>query len=318
MPTLLDAPPREDVNPPAAQTLRSCMAAVRLSFTWLGVRRTLTHEQRSQAADTFGAEEDYLSAAKKLLDTSHPAFRAVTAVRSKIVNLWRSRSLPYPEPGIRLIRREDVESWTAELTSLQILLADRVYELDQCYAELTAAASQRLGQLFNSADYPPSLTGMFAVSCDFPNVEPPEYLARLCPRLYQEEAIRVAARFQEAVDLAEQAFIDELAKMVSHLTERLSGTEDGKPKVFRDSAIENLQAFFERFRQLNVRSSSQLDQLVTQVQEVTRGVTPLALRNRPPLRQEVATQLAGVQAVLDGLLVDRPRRMLVRRGRSGE
>jgi hypothetical protein len=65
------------------------MAAVRLSFTWLGVRRTLSHEQRSQAADTFGAEEDYVSAAKKLLDTSHPAYRAVTAVRSKIVNLWR-------------------------------------------------------------------------------------------------------------------------------------------------------------------------------------------------------------------------------------
>ncbi|MFT5327296.1 MAG: hypothetical protein ACI8P0_005185, partial [Planctomycetaceae bacterium] len=26
------------------------MAAVRLSFTWLGVRRTLTHQQRSTAA----------------------------------------------------------------------------------------------------------------------------------------------------------------------------------------------------------------------------------------------------------------------------
>jgi hypothetical protein len=94
MPTLLDSPSETLVSPEAAQELRSSMAAVRLSFTWLGVRRTLTHEQRSQAADTFGAEEDYVSAAKKLLDTSHPAFRAVTAVRSRLVHLWRARSAP--------------------------------------------------------------------------------------------------------------------------------------------------------------------------------------------------------------------------------
>jgi hypothetical protein len=193
-----------------------------------------------------------------------------------------------------------------------------VDELDQCYAELKSAARQRLGQLFNPADYPPSLDGMFAVSYDFPNVEPPEYLAQLCPRLYEEESARVAARFEEAVGLAEQAFVDELARLVAHLTERLSGSEDGKPKVFRDSAVENLQEFFERFRHLNVRSSAQLDHLVSQVQEVTRGVTPPDLRNRPPLRQQVVTQLSAVQSVLDGLLVDRPRRALLRRARPGD
>ena len=318
MPTLLEPPSAELSSSQAADTLRASMAAVRLSFTWLGVRRTLNQEQRSQAADTFGAEEDYVSAAKKLLDTSHPAFRAVTAVRSKIVNLWRARSLAYPEPGIRLIRQTDVESFTRELAGLQDLLGNRVDELDQCYAELQAAARLRLGQLFNPADYPSSLEGLFAVSCDFPNVEPPEYLAQLCPRLYEEESARVAARFAESVELAEQAFSDELTKLISHLIERLSGTDDGRPKVFRDSAVENLQEFFERFRQLNVRSNAQLEQLVSQVQEITRGVTPPELRTRPPLRQQVATQLSSVQAVLDGLLVDRPRRVLVRRARTGD
>src|SRR5688572_8935435 len=94
----------------AAEQLRAVMAAIRLSFTWLGVRRTLTQEQRSQAADAFGAEEEYVSAAKKLLDTSHPAFRAVTAVRSMIVTYWRARTLPYPELGIRLIRQDDIHA----------------------------------------------------------------------------------------------------------------------------------------------------------------------------------------------------------------
>ena len=65
----------------------------------------------------------------------------------------------------------------------------------------------------------------------------------------------MAARFEEAVRLAEQAFTEEFARLVAHLTERLSGVgEDGKPKVFRDSAVDNLAEFFDRFRALNVRS----------------------------------------------------------------
>jgi hypothetical protein len=294
------------------------MAAIRLSFTWLGVRRTLTQEQRSQAADTFGAEQDYVSAAKKLLDTSHPAFRAVTAVRSKIVAYWRARTLPYPEPGIRLIRQDDIPSFTALLAGLQEELAIAVDELGRHYAGLRSAARRRLGRLYNQADYPDSLGRMFNVSYDFPNVEPPSYLRVLSPKLYEEEAARVSARFDEAVGLAEQAFIEELSRLVSHLTERLGGSDDGRPKIFRDSAVENLREFFERFRHLNIRSNQQLDELVGQVQRVVGGVQPQALRDQLPLRQQIATRLVGVQSMLDGLLVDRPRRNILRRARNEE
>jgi hypothetical protein len=92
-----------------------------------------------------------------------------------------------------------------------------------------------------------------------------------------------------------------------------TGQEDGKPKIFRDTAVENLKDFFDRFRLLNVRSNEQLDHLVEQAQRVIRGVEPQTLRENANLRQQVATQLSGVQSVLDGLLVDRPRRNILRR-----
>src|SRR5690606_6980996 len=123
--------------------------------------------------------------------------------------------------------------------------------------------------------------------------------------IYEQECSRIRSRFDEAVQLAEQAFIDELSGLVSHLSERMSGSEDGKPKIFRDSAIDNLHDFFERFQRLNVSSSSELDELVTRARGVFRGVQPQSLRNGTTLRQQVATQLSGVQSVLDGLLVDR-------------
>jgi hypothetical protein len=59
-----------------AERLRATMAAARLSFVWFGVRKTLTPQQKSHAADAFGAEGAFLSAGKKLLDTRHDAFRA--------------------------------------------------------------------------------------------------------------------------------------------------------------------------------------------------------------------------------------------------
>jgi hypothetical protein len=312
MPALLDEP-TSSADTTAANRLRATMAAVRVMFVWLGVRKSLTPDQQSQAANTFGAEREYLSAGKKLLDTSHPAYKAVTTVRGRILSYWKGISLPYPEPGIRLIRQDDIPGFNVQLTSLKSDLQEAVAALDEHYAELKTAARRRLGRLFNQADYPPSLRGLFDVSYDFPSVEPPDYLRQLSPQLYEQEAQRVAARFDEAIQLAEQAFTEELAKLVSHLMERLSGSEDGKPKVFRDSAIANLGEFFQRFRHLNVRSNEQLDELVGQAQRVVRGVEPQALRDNLSLRQQVATQLSGVQAVLDGLLVDRPRRNIVRR-----
>jgi hypothetical protein len=291
------------------------MAALRVSFMWFGIRKTLTPEQRSQAAESFGAEGQFLSAGKKLLDSKHPAFRAVNAVKHEVVTYWRGVSLPFPEPGIRLIRRQDVAAVQVQLTTLKAELAEAVEQLDQQFEAMKATARERLGSLFNPTDYPDSLRSLFDVSWEFPNVEPPSYLQQLSPDLYRQESQRVSARFDEAVKLAEAAFIEEMSRLVSHLAERISGSEDGQPRVFRDTAVENIREFFQRFRELNVHSSEQLDQLVEQSQRILSGVEPQALRDTAQLRQRVAGELSAVQSVLDGLLVDRPRRNILRRPR---
>ncbi len=312
MNTVLDQPATRQSTTASAR-LRTTMAAVRVSFVWFGTRRSLSPQQKAEAADTFGAEGNYLSACKKLLDTSHPAFRAVTSVRSRAVSIWRGMTLPYPEPGIRLIRQDDIATFDVQMATLRAELETAVAQLEDHFAELKNSARQRLGRLFNPADYPPTLEGLFEISWDFPSVEPPDYLRQLSPALYEQEKARVSARFDEAIRLAEEAFTSELAKLISHLSERISGQDDGKPKVFRDTAVINLREFFERFGQLNVRSNEQLDTLVAQAQRIVRGVEPQELRDSANLRQHVAAQLAGVQSVLDGLLVDRPRRNILRK-----
>ena len=82
--------------------------------------------------------------------------------------------------------------------------------------------------------------------------------------------------------------------------------------MFRDSAVDNLWDFFERFRSLNVRSNQQLDELVSRAQQAVRNVAAQDLRDSEATRSQVATQLSRVQASLDAMLVDRPRRRILR------
>src|SRR3954468_14659144 len=120
----------------AAQRLRQNFAAARVSFTWFGVKKSLSTDQKAQAAEPFGAEGQFLSAAKKVLDTTHPAFQAVNSVRSQTVSYWKAMSLPYPEPGVRLIRQDEVDRFDRQMTVFPRELAEPVQALDGHYAQL--------------------------------------------------------------------------------------------------------------------------------------------------------------------------------------
>ena len=114
-----------------AERLRTTMAACRVQFTWFGTKKSLTAEQKAQAAEPFDAEGQFLSAGKKLLDTKHNAFRAVTAIRTKITDYWRGLTLPFPEPGVRLIKHDQVEGFDQQMADFKAELEDAVRTLDR-------------------------------------------------------------------------------------------------------------------------------------------------------------------------------------------
>ncbi|MDY0165732.1 MAG: hypothetical protein RBS80_04265 [Thermoguttaceae bacterium] len=147
-----------------AERLRATTMAMRLSFTWFGTRKTLSADQKDQAAESFGAEGSFLSAGKKLIDVKHPAFKAVSSVKNKAVRYFRKVSLPYPEAGIRLIRRNRLDEVNRQMEAFRGDLGDAVYHLDRAYAHLKILARNRLGTLYSEGDYPPSLRGLFGIA----------------------------------------------------------------------------------------------------------------------------------------------------------
>jgi hypothetical protein len=295
-----------------AQRLRRTAAAVQVHFTWWGVHRTLTAQQKEEVGGACGADARFLTAGKKLVDTRHEAFRRLTSIRTRVGNYWRGLTLPYVEPGVRLIRQADVEMFVHTMEGFRDELVQAEADLNAAYEQVKTQARQRLGRLYNPNDYPPEVRGLFGVDWDFPSVEPPNYLMRLAPEVYQQEQERVAQRFEEAVQLAEQAFAAEFGRLLSHLTERLTSGEDGQRRIFRDSVVNNLTEFFSRFKDLNVRSNPDLDRLVEQAQALVRGVSPQDLRDDEELRRHVAAEMTQVGQRLESLIVDRPRRQIIR------
>lgn len=290
--------------------LRQNTAAIRLQHEKLGVCRTLEADQLREAADAFGATTRSILASKKMLDTGHSAYRAVTNIRSQATAYWRSMTVPYPEPGIRLIRRDRIPAFEAQLREFRAELADAAADLQAVYPDLCAKASRDLGELYNPDDYPVRIDTEFALGWDYPSTDPPAYMRALHPELYAREQQRIAGRFDEAIRLTEEAFAAELAGLVEHLAERLSGDADGRPKIFRGTVITNLQGFISRFRDMSLRSNSDLDALVSQAEDLVGGVEPDQLRSSRTARDRISLGMAEIGRTLDGLMVERARRSI--------
>eukprot|EP00913_Durusdinium_trenchii_P028456 g26684.t1 len=271
----------------------------RIAHSKFGVRKALAAEQTSRAAETFGATGDMLTARKKLIDTGHKDYRRVSAVLRDAANYWRSMTVPFPESGIRLIRRDRIDEFNARMLELREELSAACAALQESYDALRESARQRLGELFCDDDYPATITGEFRLAWEYPSVEPPDYLKELHPAVWERQQAMVRERFETAVAMAEDAFTAEFAKLVSHLTERLQPGDDGeKPKIFRDTAVANLREFFERFKSINVRSNAQLDGLIATAEAAVSNVDLKELRTNDAIRSQACRRI-GLELVRD-------------------
>jgi hypothetical protein len=220
-------------------------------------------------------------------------------------------TLPFTEPGIRLIRRSQIALLDGRLKELRGELAEAARQLDAHYEELLRSARERLGTLFEASDYPPRLSDWFSMDWDYPSIQPPDYLRQLSPELYEQECRRVRARFEEAVQLAERAFMDEFARMVKKLCRQISG-DQGRQRCYSAKVVGWNSSLFESFRDLHISSQPELDALVDRAQAVLAGIQPDEWDRCPDIRRQMAEELEQVSQSLEALMVDRPRRRLIR------
>jgi hypothetical protein len=266
------AEPSVEDRAQAAMKLAGAYGTVTVSFTWFGVDKALSEDQNIQAAAQFDADADRYRAAKKLLDTRDPAMLALTNVRHRIKQYRDAMTLPWITKGQRLIHLDAIAPFEAQMTLFQEELNEAVRYLDGRLPFMVEQAREKMGHLFDEADYPESIAGYFTCRWEFGSAQPPAYMAFLDPNLGAKYDQMFRDRLDLAVRKAEQEFTEEFSKIVSHLAGVLGGHgDDGKPKKFWDETVYKLHDFFDRFSAMSLQSNPQLELLVQQAKLVVAG-----------------------------------------------
>jgi hypothetical protein len=311
---LLPAPDTKQL----AKKLKQNMAACQLRKSKWQLNRKLEHAQVAQAAQNFSADARFIGASKKLIDPRNKKYRECGSILNDARAYWKSVTIPFPEDGVRLIRRDHIAKFTETMNQFRVELTHAAAELQQAYDEIREEAKAKLGDLYNESEYPADVTSLFGITWEFPPLDPPNYLLEIDPtgKLYEQQKELMEARFQESVALTEAAFTKAFHDMVTHLADRLqwgeadATTGEKKPLVFRDTAVENLQAFFEQFKALNVGSNPNLDALVEQAKELVGTTTPEDIRKDVTMRQNLQVAMAQLGTKLDQLMVAKPIRQM--------
>jgi hypothetical protein len=303
-------------NQNPAEALKSATIGMRLRWRWMARTRSVSEQLKesmvAQANTSEGyADQDSYAVSSKLFNHKMECFKAIAKLKGNIQRWWEALTLPYTEPGVRLLPRTSVQIASEHLTEFEATFNTLAQDIQAHRAEIIEEARQRLKAGFDLANYPQDFACLFAMEWSFVSVEPPAYLAKLCPKVFQEECQKAQNALQESVTLAQQAFVLQFKDLVDSLHERLTPSADGTKKVFRDSAVENLTQFFTRFQSLNITGQADLEALVLEAKSLIAGVEPSDLRNLETLRKDVQAGLGSIQEKLAPLVVNKARRKII-------
>lgn len=292
-----------------AADLRDKFGGLSLSFKWFGLEKKAEAAENIQVANMLDATNSAVKVTKVLIDTKDKDYKKLTSIRNKLRSLWVDGTLPWIEPGVRLMGKDLLETFAKEqFEPHKLALQAATEQLDSRWQEVLDEAPKRLGQLFNKNDYPESPIGLFDCSLSFPNLEPPGYLPK---EVFEQQSKAVQKQFEEALKIGEAMLAEELQKLVGNLADRLTPGADGKPKVFKEASVQGVYDFFEKIGKLGMGSSEELENAISQVKEVLGGCNAKDLKKfSDDTKVSMSEQLKLVGKSLEASVQSLPRRKL--------
>jgi len=178
------------------------------------------------------------------------------------------------------------------------------------YKVETEKARAKLGSLFDEKDYPPvdQVCDAFYFRTCYIDMGTPGTLKDQSSDIWKREREKAEKEWATAAEHIQATMRQSLLDLVQHMRERLTGDSDGKPKMFRDTLVTNMREFLEWFEPRNITDDSEMAKVVEQCRKVLGSADAQTLRDTPTVRAKVATGMAQVEAELDKLVADKPKR----------
>lgn len=283
-------------------------SGIRYEQSKLSTTRSMTKIQVVKVAETFQAAPDSVGGRRAVINRKHPLVAPVLTLLTEAKRYVESRTIAYPDQGMRLIRLNQVDSMTQEIAKrreqLDILLGD----LDQGWESVKNDAKERLQDLYQESDYPEMPSAAFSMHLSFPAIQPDHRLKKLNAALYEAEAKRIAGKFTVAVEQAEAAAAEKLQELIQHFVDRLVPDENGNQKQLRASTLTNIKDFAEQFKATTIGSNEGLEAMVAKVEALAGGCDVDGLRKDTTKSQKTAADFTKLLGEMDQLVISKPVR----------
>lgn len=208
-------------------------------------------------------------------------------------------------------------TWQAERTAL-------VNKLAGIYETLVANDRIALKSEFVAEDYPGvklrddgtlkvnsnALAACFNIDWQFVAFETPSSLKQVSAEFFEAAKVKESAKWASVSEDVMYAIRSEARGLISNMVDKLTGKDDGKPKIFRNTLVTNMNDFLDLFDAKNVAGDQELSKLISNARQIMAGVTADTLRQQEPLRDSVRAQFAKLDGQLDAMLQDKPQRMI--------
>lgn len=291
-------------------TITQPVVLLDMSFHVFGLTRKVAREDVSVSANG-GDElpEAAVKLTKRLVqcDEYDSIIKADGETRRRLAEL----SLPFKR-GVYAVPLSLVPK---AVDTLRERAAVRDAEVDRflgVYADAIEQARRDLGPLFHDDEYPSAadVRACFAFDWGFVELQAAGGLKQISESLYQAEERKIASEWEKSAQTMRDSLRAAFSELVSSLRERLEGEgKNGKPKVFRDTRVENLRKWVKLFADRDVTGDGELADLVQQADGLLSGTTADELRKDMNHRKCTADALATIEKGVGGLIVrDAPKR----------
>lgn len=279
---------------------------------YLSVGRLRTRKKLSSTAVQSDISPDMLHVSKEILQSKE--LKAISQHDTEVRNWIRARALPSPfsKKGLLILPVRLAEAVWEKLAAAGKARQELVEIFMGSYRERQKEAELKLGSGYDETDYPDetAVRQTFFFEVQMMELHAPGRLKAVSRELYQREAEKMANMWTEASRAVTGALLQEFRKMTAHITDRLTPDAEGKPKIFRDSAVDNLVEWMDLFKTRNLTNDADLVEVVDRAKELISGIDAETLRNSKGLRHQLATDFQGLTDRIDAAIINAPIRSI--------
>lgn len=281
-------------------------------FLYLSVGRLRTKRKLSASAVQSDIDPDMLHVSKEILQSAE--LKAVAQHDSDLRTWVRARALPSPlsKKGLLFLPVRLIKAVSDKIDQSQVDRLALIEKFMEAYDRCKTEAMGKLGSSFDEADYPSheAVRRTFFFECQMWELNTPGQLKAVSKDLYERELVKMQNMWSEASKTVTGVLLEEFRKMTAHMVDRLTPSADGKPKIFRDSVVDNMMEWMDLFKARNLTGDEDLVHVVDRAKELISGISAEDLRNSKGLRNQLATDFQGLTDRLDEAIINAPVRAI--------